>query len=549
MRFRKSAGGITLNVVAGTSAVLFSIDIDQHLQDDLLGFYIRKVNLKNPASAYDVQSSKRFPGTPKSADGRYSTKEHPWQSLLWEDFYVSEQAKYQYFFTPVKGQPGNLVYGEALSVVIDIPSLKSGEHEVHFNRGVAGSQAYAREFGNVRPDEMPDDEKVEALKWLSRGLYEALTGFIGSAEGNGWQLRCCFYEFIYPGVLKALKAARARGVDVQIIYDSRHEADKNDAAITAAGLDRSIFIRRTADPGYLQHNKYMILLKNNQPVAVWTGSTNITEKAIFGHCNVGHIVRNADVAKKYLAHWKGLKNDPVNEDARKNSIDIQKDVDVVDDGMTVFFSPRPATKVLKLYKSLMDSSAQLICGMFPFSFNKGLKSSIIADTEHLKYIIMNTKDKNTTLVTNDVDNVIIYGGKLDSVLYDWAEEKNSGELFYNGVNFIHNKVILIDPLGESPIVITGSANFSDNSVLRNDENTIVIKGNKDVADLYFTEFSRIFNHYAVRQKTTTPATSGASNLGLLKVKWTAWGPQFYAKNALKNKRRLMFSAMKAIQLP
>jgi len=59
--------------------------------------------------------------------------------------------------------------------------------------------------------------------------------------------------------------------------------------------------------------------------------------------------------------------------------------------------------------------------------------------------------------------------------------------------------MLIDPLGDDPIVVTGSANFSDASTLQNDENMLVIRGNKRVADIYVGEYMRLWNHYAFRE--------------------------------------------------
>ena len=44
----------------------------------------------------------------------------------------------------------------------------------------------------------------------------------------------------------------------------------------------------------------------NKPVAVWTGSTNISAGGIFGHSNVGHEVWDADIAERYLAFWERL---------------------------------------------------------------------------------------------------------------------------------------------------------------------------------------------------------------------------------------------------
>ena len=67
------------------------------------------------------------------------------------------------------------------------------------------------------------------------------------------------------------------------------------------------------------------------------------------------------------------------------------------------------------------------------------------------------------------------------------------------VHWIHLKFMLVDPLSEDPIVVTGSANFSEASTTTNDENMLVIKGNKRVADIYLGEYMRLYSHYAFRE--------------------------------------------------
>jgi phosphatidylserine/phosphatidylglycerophosphate/cardiolipin synthase-like enzyme len=59
--------------------------------------------------------------------------------------------------------------------------------------------------------------------------------------------------------------------------------------------------------------------------------------------------------------------------------------------------------------------------------------------------------------------------------------------------------MLVDPLGDDPIVVTGSANFSDASTRDNDENMLVVRGDQGVADIYLTEYMRLWNHYAFRE--------------------------------------------------
>src|SRR2546428_10911664 len=56
----------------------------------------------------------------------------------------------------------------------------------------------------------------------------------------------------------------------------------------------------------IRHNKFIVLIHKDKPVAVWTGSTNISAGGIFGHSNVGHAVWNREIAQRYLDYWERL---------------------------------------------------------------------------------------------------------------------------------------------------------------------------------------------------------------------------------------------------
>ncbi|MGE8342708.1 MAG: phospholipase D-like domain-containing protein [Flavobacterium sp.] len=555
----KQKNGLEITAVIGTSAVLLSFEMEKSLTDGLLGFAIeREDHTEN--EKYYLKGFKYFEETAGNTfEGQlHSTFEHPVQSFLWEDFSVKCDHDYSYNVSPVYGKPKYLKYGNTCTIRFKTPTEDAGEHSVYFNRGVAGSLAYARKFKNKRPgsEDMTEEETAEALKWLSRGLEEALLKFIDKAQDSSYQLRAAFYEFEYLPVLEKFKiACEEKGVDVKIIYDSRGEEEANNKAINEAGLPRNVVIARSAEASkrFIAHNKFIILLKDEQPVEVWTGSTNITPKGIFGQCNVGHVIRNEDIAKQYFKYWTELAQDPLNDVLDKKTIAIQPDLtyDKIPKKSTkVFFSPREKKTILQTYADYMAGSKQLVCGMFPFSFSLKMKGVIVEKTDNLKYIIIDKKDKNTSLVTTDYDNVIVYGTYLKDGLYDWLEETHAGFLLNSkptniGTNFIHNKVLLIDPLSEDPIVVTGSANFSDNSIANNDENTLIIRGNKDVADLYFTEFYRIFNHYYARHTAVKMLENpSAENPIHLKTESAKWVPSFYNPNGLKYKRKKMFIDMK-----
>jgi phosphatidylserine/phosphatidylglycerophosphate/cardiolipin synthase-like enzyme len=123
-------------------------------------------------------------------------------------------------------------------------------------------------------------------------------------------------------------------------------------------------------------------------------------------------------------------------------------------------------------------------------------------------------------------------------LANFRAEKLTG---FNRNLYIHDKFILIDPLGDDPIVVTGTANFSKPSQYQNDENMLVIRDNKRVADIYFGEFMRIFDHLYSRYIVKKMKEAGTSdpNAGFLKEDWQLWVPQNF-KDGPKQLRRKFF---------
>jgi phosphatidylserine/phosphatidylglycerophosphate/cardiolipin synthase-like enzyme len=66
-----------------------------------------------------------------------------------------------------------------------------------------------------------------------------------------------------------------------------------------------------------------------------------------------------------------------------------------------------------------------------------------------------------------------------------------------GHAIIHSKVIVIDPF-TNPVVITGSHNFSQSASSKNDENLLIVKGNKGLAERYAVNIMGVYQHYRWR---------------------------------------------------
>jgi len=95
--------------------------------------------------------------------------------------------------------------------------------------------------------------------------------------------------------------------------------------------------------------------------------------------------------------------------------------------------------------------------------------------------------------------VIAIGNRISLNGFDrWLKEIDRIVSKVN-VQWVHLKFMLVDPLSDDPTVVTGSANFSAASTTTNDENMLVIKGNKRIADIYLGEYMRLYSHYAFRE--------------------------------------------------
>jgi phosphatidylserine/phosphatidylglycerophosphate/cardiolipin synthase-like enzyme len=93
---------------------------------------------------------------------------------------------------------------------------------------------------------------------------------------------------------------------------------------------------------------------------------------------------------------------------------------------------------------------------------------------------------------------------------DWWEReiKNTGKFMIA----VHSKVIVIDPAGKNPVVMTGSHNFSDRASTKNDDNLVIIRGDNQLALTYAARIVSIYGTYRWQAWRNTP--QGQQDKGL-----------------------------------
>lgn len=510
MRDRQVRSGLTVNAVAGCHVVLLGFDVDAQRRRGLQGFAVRRTDAAE-GETYWMKGTKTFRSVEPSpgAGEQFSSLLHPFQTFQWSDYSAKPDRDYTYEIVPMYGEPGSLRQGDSVKVTVHTEPVEGVDHTVLFNRGSVATQEYARRFQNKKPSEIG----VAAYRWLSRGLLEGMLDFIGRAKDESWGLKGAFYEFQWPEVLQALGEAKRRKAEVEVVFDDIEGSgpyQENEDAIQAARL-KGICTPRAN--GKLMHNKFLVLTHRDKPHSLMFGSTNITENGIFGHANCVHIVENAEVAQAYLDYFEQLRRDPSTDRAHPEYREWTTDrtpapVDVPKVGMVPVFSPRTGLAALDWYAKLAGGAQRGLFMTFAFGMNERFRKIYGHDDNILRLGLMekewNGRNKEAQVAAirelQARPNVVIaVGNRIPlSGLDQWLGEIDRLKREVN-VHWVHTKFMLVDPLSDDPVVITGSANFSESSTDTNDENMLVIRGSRRVADIYFGEFLRLHSHYAFRQ--------------------------------------------------
>jgi len=570
MKASLTKDGLTVRVITGTTNVIIAMDLEAKKRIGCLGFSIRRADFDNAGKKVAERWLPNMLKFPSQQLNKIDTSTAPLQKFRWGDYTCDPGHTYRYQVIPRYGTPQQLTPvavkdADGLTVQITTEDNSKNETAIFFNRGAAASRAFDEKFPTLKDLSSNTPEAAQARKWLSRGLEEAILNFIGKAKDKNFALHCAIYEFQKPEFLAALKDAQQRGVEVRVVYHHRSKgdtdktADKNDKAIAAAGRPNQMLTPRNADPqSAIMHNKFLILLEKKngqlQPQAVWSGSTNWTDGAIYGQLNVGHAVYETNVAEIYEVYFKLLKAD-ANSATMKDSVDALTPVSILTSpahGVTPILSPQSTDAMLHLYSNICQN-AKCVLISAPFALSPIVLAAFTTkpSQQSLRYFLLDKegslgKGQEVHVIEGDPSNSISVATTLPSPLHDFQGKLLEGkkESFHHAGIHIHSKIIAVDPFGTDPIIVTGSANFSNNSTEVNDSNSLVIRGETAVADIYATEFMRMFEHYhfraseAAREKKK-PAGADGNILSLHED--DGWSEPYYVGGSNREDDRRLFA--------
>ncbi len=539
----KSLGSYTARALVGSRSIMLAWD---HVgpaaeRDGLLGFAIRRFDLTAGDDDW-LQGQKRFAGQEGSGPNIPSNLA-PFQRFRWGDYGAYPGHRYRYEVHPVRGSAAQPDPQPPIKLSIEAADHLVDGVGVYSNRGVTASLAYRLKFGDP-PQDLPEPKRTEAYDWLTRDVKPALLGFIRDAAA-GDELRIAIYEFEDEDIRSELLAAIARGVRVRLVYHARPgdtqttQNAANLAPLIAAGAE----VRPRTNVQNISHDKFIVHLVGGGaagaapvPARVWTGSTNFTRAGLYLQTNVGLVLEAPEIAKGFARYWEILDGDPVREVAKPAVAALVAQVRAtLPAGPKVFLSPVAGKELLTAAVDLVASARELVLISSPFGLDGAIRDAINGNDEDVvEYGLVNTTQGSLVDQLPHADSRFSW---FTTPAWLPRYDGRPWDAKPVGQHKIHTKAIVADPFAATPRMLVGSANFSDESVNKNDENAFLVEGDRRAAAIVATEFLRMFDHYKTRRFIAgldqAPDDQYLAEDG-------SWSVPYYQSYRLKYRERLVF---------
>ena len=494
---------------------------------------------------------------PKRGEHR-SSKIWPLQRFWWADHEVNLGDKVRYRVIPMvrEGDVLRELLGQR-SKWTAWALLSGGAQDGYasfFNRGLVISQFMSRYLEDLRVRDglatrkaalaafkkSLSDHELPIRRFLAGALRTRMLELLAQAQRSGQQVYAALYELADSELIDALAAlgasahvVLANGSITAAQGEPAAQARQRDqnaqarAALRTAGVE---VLDRFTSPGALGHNKFLVITdKLKQPRAVWTGSTNWTSTGLCTQINNGLLISNREVAREYFAQWQRL------ADAKSafpatlvDSNSLPKTVTTGASSATIWFTRTRGAVDLEAINEVLQSAQE---GVLFLMFQPGGAGALGTVRKlqkerpalYIKGVVSTLPADSSSDSSSDSGSDSTGDGGAVSVALHGATGKSSVDLnvvqpsgfktpFANlaatvtrsdfitgqggviGYAIVHSKLIVVDPFTR-PTVITGSHNFSKSASAKNDENFVIVRGNRELALHYGAHILSVYHHY------------------------------------------------------
>jgi phosphatidylserine/phosphatidylglycerophosphate/cardiolipin synthase-like enzyme len=447
----------------------------------------------------------------------------------------------------------------ALTPPMTVTGQTSPHVGAYFNKGIVAAQWVSRVLDDVAAKTKVKKPKIADLignlkeptatepgnafrNALSGLLRPQLLKLLADVKQNGGEIYAALYELNDPELIAGLKAL---GKKCHLLLANGAFAKKphNDENYEVRQELRDVvdLHDRLVGGNHFAHNKFVVFCDaGGKPTSVLSGSTNWAMTGLCTQANNAVIVDSPELAADFLNQWNLLKaagNDYPEPLAEANSKANTFGVDGA--SITQWFAPTAGGEDLIYARKLINEAKDGILFLF---FNPG-KFVEPGDSDEDWTLLQNiitrhhedSPNYNPNLYISGVVNQAIEnltgGGPAEAkgkaqqaaadptapapvtlfsggnappqrLGYESMVPKNIKDVFHDwqaetlgsGVH-IHSKVVVLDPFGEKPVVMTGSHNLGHKASIANDDNLMIIEGNAAIAAAYAVNIIAIYQNF------------------------------------------------------
>ncbi len=456
-------------------------------------------------------------------NGGVSSSDSPIRRCAWMDHGLNEGDEVRYRVTPISQTGAQFTRLDAVSSDWSEWVHASAEGEdglaAYFNRGMLMSQIVSRLVdGDVTSARLKAlvktlaDPGAPARRYLAGQARHALLDFLAKADARGSQIHAALYEVNDPELIAALKAFKGRGH--VLLGNGGATPDDLGDALVQAGLDvhhRDLSHRGESSPSV--HNKFVVETDPHAgPVRVLTGSTNWTVTGLCTQLNNVLVLPSAPVAARFRDQWTQL---VAAGDDMPEALKHHNAQPTVDRKVNVTFAASNGAPDLATVEAMIRQARHGCLFLMFMPGQSPLLEALLERSRAADIYVRGMVSRVTTTATGAIsshDVTVISAGETGAFREDillpegvseppsWArEEFTRNAMFGAGLQaIVHSKTIVIDPFSDDPIVVTGSHNFSTAASRNNDENLVIVRGDRALAQRYAVHIQGVYDAFAWR---------------------------------------------------
>lgn len=300
------------------------------------------------------------------------------------------------------------------------------------------------------------------------GVEKVLIKAIDSATQS---IDVAIYGFDRTNILDAFIRAHQRGVNIRVVTEKDVYNDPRYSPTYQAMRKTGIPIKLDNNVGkyqYLMHNKFIVIDMHR----VWTGSCNLTTSGITVNANDAILIDSSSFAKSYTLEFEEMF---VKNRWGRKKCDNNEELFAIDGRKVELYISPPDRVEAQIIKAIASASSSIYLAMF-YLTNDDIYEAIARAIEKGVRVKAVVDERGASNNYSEALNLVKSGnGVVDSLF-----------------GLVHHKFCVIDKDGTHPIVVTGSANWSDSGMNHNDENILIIH-DKSAAALYFDQWQKLYD--------------------------------------------------------